>query len=210
MNLKNKISTGHTLAWGVFLFVSAFLFFLPSFSFAGEADIAGELDLTTFQKLLYQFFTGIGGIAVWFGGTLLDYSITILLVNMGNLLSSESTIGKEISNLWEIIRDLFNLAFIFGLIYLGFKTILRIDESQTRKTLGMIIIAALLINFSLYTTKVVIDFSNLLAFEIYELITPEHPYESALGYEAAGIGGQFLEMTKFIVVLPIFLYQRFI
>jgi hypothetical protein len=68
--------------------------------------------------------------------------------------------------MWVIIRDFMNLFFIFGLVYIGFKMILNSSDSNTRRWLVNLIIAALLINFSLFFTKVVVDVSNQLAAQI--------------------------------------------
>ena len=70
-----------------------------------------------------------------------------------------------------MIRDLFNILFIFSLVYIGLRTILDSDDSRTKKMLGMLIAAALLINFSLYIAKVVVDVSNFTTVQIYKTAT---------------------------------------
>tara|TARA_B100000508_G_scaffold136427_1_gene129463 strand:- start:9299 stop:11812 length:2514 start_codon:yes stop_codon:yes gene_type:complete len=114
---------------------------------------------------LYNIMTSIGGFFTWIGGGILDYSVALLVVNMGELLNGN--IGVAVDNLWQLIRDLFNVLFIFALIWLGLQTILYADDSNLRKTLGGLIVAALLINFSLFITKAIVDFSNIAATQIY-------------------------------------------
>lgn len=146
-------------------------------------------------KTLYNLFTGIGALAIWIGGFLLDYSISLLVVDMGWFIKT-ANLGPGISMLWMVIRDLFNLAFIFSLIYLGFKTILRINESQTKRTLVTILAAALLINFSLFFTKFIIDFSNLAAYEIYKAIEIKGTTSIFFGnIEVSGVAGEFIQLT---------------
>jgi len=153
-----------------------------------------KLNLAAWQKALYNLFTGFGGIFLWLGGFMLDYSIKLLVVDMGGSIESFG-IGPAIDGIWAIIRDVFNLFFIFGLIFIGFKTILGIDDNAAKKTLGSLLIAALLINFSLYATKVVIDFSNIAAYEIYQLIQIDGSYSSAIFGDVEGIAGKFMSMT---------------
>ncbi len=109
---------------------------------------------------------GFGKIVGW-AGSILDYAINDYVVGFGDRMSGN--IGVVVNDTWAIVRDLFNLTFIFGLVYIGFKMILRSDDSNTRRWLVNLIIAALLVNFSLFITKFVIDFSNIVAVEIINM-----------------------------------------
>ncbi len=109
---------------------------------------------------------GIGAMITWFGGKFLEITIDKLILNLGSLL--RSGIGASIEVVWTLIRDMANLIFIFGFIYIGISTIINADNSQAKRMLASIIIGALLINFSLYFTKIVIDVSNYLSVEIYK------------------------------------------
>jgi hypothetical protein len=64
---------------------------------------------------------------------------------------------------WGIVRDICNVFFILALLYVAIKTILGLNVSDNKKLIAYIVIIALLINFSLFATKVVIDMSNVLA-----------------------------------------------
>lgn len=133
---------------------------LPTIALAQEAA-----DPEGLGGVLYSIFTTIGGVFTWVGGGLLDYAVTILVIRMGDLLTGN--IGVAVNTLWTVIRDLFNILFIFGLIWIGLQTILRIGSNNIQRTLGGLIVAALLINFSLFITKAIIDFSNIAATQIY-------------------------------------------
>lgn len=63
---------------------------------------------------------------------------------------------------WGIMRDVCNIFFIFILLYSAFKLILNVGHGE-KGTIIAVIIIGLLINFSLFTTKVLIDSSNILA-----------------------------------------------
>ncbi len=109
--------------------------------------------------------TGIGWL-VGQAGKAFDYAISEFIVGFGNLYVN-GNVGDTIDNLWSTVRDIFNLTFIFGLVYIGFKMILDSSDSSARKMLVSLIGAALLVNFSLFITKFVIDFSNIAATQIF-------------------------------------------
>ncbi len=108
--------------------------------------------------------TGIGWV-VGQAGKAFDYAISEFIVGFGRLYITGT--GETIDALWGTVRDIFNLTFIFGLVYIGFKMILDSSDSSARKMLVSLIGAALLVNFSLFITKFVIDFSNIAATQVY-------------------------------------------
>lgn len=71
---------------------------------------------------------------------------------------------------WAVIRDIANVLFIFTILYIAIRHILQLGGSDTKKLLKSLIIAALLINFSLFFTKVIIDAGNVLARVFYNNI----------------------------------------
>ncbi len=87
---------------------------------------------------------------------------------------------------WAVVRDIANLFFIIALIYVAIKTILDMGHSNSKKMVATIIMIALIINFSLFVTKVVIDGSNILAKIFYNNITPVDKNGSPLTAENGG------------------------
>lgn len=74
-------------------------------------------------------------------------------------------IGVE--NSWKIVRDITNMILVFSLLYLGIKTIIEGQGFADKKTLISIIIAAVLINFSLVFVKdIAFTISNSVGNEI--------------------------------------------
>ncbi len=106
----------------------------------------------------------------WLSGELLDASLNSTVFGMGTWINSGS-LGITIDTAWSLIRDICNLAFIFGFIFVGIRTILDPDHADTKRFVSRIIIGALLINFSLFFVKVIIDFSNFTAMQIYTSLT---------------------------------------
>ncbi|MFH1859180.1 MAG: hypothetical protein ABIJ80_02905 [Patescibacteria group bacterium] len=60
-----------------------------------------------------------------------------------------------------------NLFFIFILLYIAIATILQLAGFDWKKTIAKLVVAALLINFSLFFTRVIIDVSNMFAVNFY-------------------------------------------
>ena len=114
---------------------------------------------------------GIAGWILWAAASLFDAVINNFVLQMGALITGGNTngiaIGESIDKTWSIVRDLVNLTFIFGLVYVGLRTILNVG-TDTKKLLASILIGALLVNFSLFISKIVIDVSNITATEIYQ------------------------------------------
>lgn len=111
----------------------------------------------------------ITGFILGVAGNLFNKTMELFVLQMGGLIAGPGGvgIGLSINVIWRIVRDLVNLTFIFGLVYIGFKTILNAG-TDTKKLLASIIIGALLVNFSLFISKVVIDVSNVTASQIYK------------------------------------------
>jgi len=68
---------------------------------------------------------------------------------------------------WKVVRDFCNIFFIFILLYSAFTTILDMKGPKAKEIIVNIIIIGLLINFSLFITRVLVDFSNITARVFY-------------------------------------------
>lgn len=150
---------------------------------AKEAIVAPVVDAVNgaIQQVLFTFVINVFGFFVWVSGILLNNAIDFFVIGFGGTFKY-SGLGIAVNNMWVIIRDFVNLGFIFGLLYIGFKMILGSDGSNTRRWLVNLIIAALLVNFSLFATKFVVDFSNQIAAEIAV---------EGLGAQQTGVNGKY-------------------
>ena len=95
--------------------------------------------------------------------------------------NSSSYSHDFINKAFGAVRDVANIFFIIALLYVAIKTILDIGVTNSKKAIGAIVIVALLINFSLFFTQIIIDGSNILAKVFYNQITPENENGGALG-----------------------------
>lgn len=70
---------------------------------------------------------------------------------------------------WQLVRDISNIFFIIILVYTGLMTVFS-GKSNMKQVLPNLILNALLINFSLFGTRVVIDISNITARVFYNSV----------------------------------------
>lgn len=154
------------------------------------------LPLTAHAEFTLQgAIIAIPGFFLYLAGTAFDSATNAFVLQMGGLITGSNSLGIglgiSIDKVWTIVRDIVNLTFIFGLVYVGFKTILNAD-TNTKKMLASIIIGALLVNFSLYISKVVIDVSNVTASEIYNNMGLEKFSNANTRLPELGIAGAFM------------------
>ena len=133
---------------------------------SGIADLASDVFLAPFGWLAILILQ-IATLLTYLSGTILNFVVQYTVLDFADKI-------KEISGIniaWRTIRDLANMGFIFILLYAAIKTILGVG-GETQKLIRNIVIVAVLINFSLFFTKIVIDISNVLAIFFYDAIAP--------------------------------------
>lgn len=116
-----------------------------------------------FKKGVALAMLMLSGSILFGAGVLLNYAVDYTVIRMADFVNNLTVIDTG----WQTFRDLANITFIFILIYIAVSTILSLSTRATRKTLVSIIIVALLLNFSLFFTKVIIDTSNIIAIQFY-------------------------------------------
>ncbi|MEZ4194889.1 MAG: hypothetical protein R3B53_00615 [Candidatus Paceibacterota bacterium] len=142
-----------------------FLFF-PEISNA-QLGAVGSAVGSGIEWLLWTFVNVFFGWMVWVGGELLNVGVNTYVIGFGAQYESTG-LGFAIDSLWVVIRDIFNLTFIFGLVLIGLKMIFNADDAGNKRMLVSLIMAALLVNFSLFITKFVVDFSNIAAYQLVD------------------------------------------
>ncbi len=92
------------------------------------------------------------------------YVVTLFFNAILNIIiQSEMYDDPFISGAWTVVRDLSNIFFILILLYVAIKTVVGMGGHETKSMISSVIIMAILINFSLFFTRIVIDSSNILA-----------------------------------------------
>jgi hypothetical protein len=123
--------------------------------FNGTLAIIGEFSLR-----ISAFFLSVSGM-------LLNISI-ILTLNIKALYEATPAIDQ----VWLVIRNLSSMFIIFALIYTSILTILDAAKTSASTLIKNIIMAGILINFSLFFTKTLIDASNLVSLQFYRALVP--------------------------------------
>lgn len=147
------------------------------FSNVGQiAATQGGCKVTEFGcQIIERVVPGIAEILLKFASLLTGFAAIIL---NGVVYLTVVKISENYSNIpaidtaWKTIRDLANMGFIFILLYAAIQTIIGVGK-DTQKLIVKVIVIAVLINFSLFFTKLIIDASNILAITFYDAIAPE-------------------------------------
>ncbi|MFA6445770.1 MAG: hypothetical protein WCW14_00780 [Candidatus Paceibacterota bacterium] len=149
-----------------------------------------KIVLSVVVILLDWVFLPIASLGLTLAGNLLDISIDYSIYKMSSLLGT----GGPILTIWILIRDLANVALIFGLLYAAIAQILDLSGRDVKKMVGGIIIAALFINFSMFITKVIIDTGNIVATQVYqEIKTKGVPGNSKVTLSEAVMNALYLQ-----------------
>ncbi len=156
-------------------FFVAALLFVPEISYAAEPSMLGKAwDFVTdgASSLLFTLLEPIANFIFWVAGLFVVVMGKLLDMGIAMTISSSLYQNLQVINVgWTTVRDFSNMFFIFALLYIAIKTILGLAGSSTKKWVANLIIAAILINFSLFATKVVIDAGNVLAMGFWEKMT---------------------------------------
>lgn len=128
---------------------------------------------------------------------------------IGDLVDNPSGNGSTvIGEVWKNIRDISSIFFIGMLLYASFSMILGVGGSNVNQLIVSMVLAGLLMNFSLFGTRLVIDASNTAALVFYNAITPsggpgqprfgQNGITSGLGSAVDSIGNYGLAADAFI------------
>ena len=108
-----------------------------------------------------QVILSIAAWILWTCGVLLNFSIVTFVVKMKTAVDNV----KAVYVIWQTVRDLANMFFIFILLFIAIQTILQMGDYK--KMLRNVVLVALFINFSFFFTGVMIDASNIVALQFY-------------------------------------------
>jgi len=142
-------------------------------------------------------------------GLLFDWLVGHTIVTFG---SSFYTAGVQtgINIGWTVFRDIANILIIGLFVFIAISIILGLKEYGQKKYIARIIIIAILINFSLLFTKMIVDFSNFTARQFYYAATASGLPATNTGasginsgatgaaitdFADKGIAGKFIAMT---------------
>ncbi len=117
-----------------------------------EAAIDAALAILKYLAFIPLFITGI---LDFIAGTAL-----LWVIRISDVVSFTHNSAVNIG--WPIARDFANILIVLGFIAIAVATILRFKEYEAKSLLVKLIVAALLVNFSLLICGVIIDGSNII------------------------------------------------
>ncbi|MEK7500717.1 MAG: hypothetical protein AAB642_01160 [Patescibacteria group bacterium] len=141
------------------MMLAVLLLLAPQAASAGWLDNAVTNWLTdsalgTVLEILHLFVSFVGYILITLAASVVNFAfnfqqfLEVPVVQIG----------------WTLTRDIANMAFILLMLVMAFGTILRMESYGWKKMLPKLVVMALLINFSLIISGVVLDVANSLAY----------------------------------------------
>lgn len=127
----------------------------------GIGVISGTFVGCIAQLVYYFFYVPIQ----WFAGimgNLFDFFL-------GYSLSDTSYRAEFAVRGWQLVRDISNIFFIIILVWTGLSAVFN-TKTNMKSVVASLILNAILINFSLFATRVVIDISNVVARVFYNSV----------------------------------------
>lgn len=173
---------------------------VPEFAHAGFiSDAIGFGTDALMAPIAYmaQMVLQLANLLVWLAGVLLNNVIRFTVIDMKTNLDTASVVNDA----WKVIRDVCNMLFIFVLVYSAIRTMLGMDRSA-KELIKNIVIVAVLINFSLFFTKFVIDASNLVSLTFYDAIAPGQQ-TGAMSYLGYGIADALISPMRLQTIFAI-------
>jgi hypothetical protein len=179
--LKKLIAYGFLPFMVVFFAVSPLLGVNVVFAQGGCELQPGGFDALMCMGTLLSgatiMFNMILGLLLYLIGKILDFAIQFSIlgeyVPPGEVATGTGGLYRSdtVNVAWNLLRDIINMSFIFILLYVAIGTVLNIQNINWKKQVSQIIIAAILVNFSLFLTRVVIDAGNIVANGFYQELT---------------------------------------
>ncbi len=138
---------------------------------------------------LGQILLQISAWVLWLAAQFFEFSLSYGL-NFKDLLDKTKLV--EIG--WKIFRDIANITFIFVLLFISINMIIGSNAFGAKSLLAKVLITAVLINFSLFITKAVVDVSNIMALQFYGKMSGDGGGTIGDGKGlGTGIAAQFME-----------------
>jgi hypothetical protein len=121
-----------------------------------------------FRSLVSNTAASLIWIARWllvFSGALFNWLVDNTIVHFGAVYTS--LVQKAVQDAWTAFRDIANILIIGIFAFIAISIILGLKTFGQKKLIANVLIVAVLINFSLLFSQIIIDASNFTATQIY-------------------------------------------
>ncbi|MDB5259664.1 MAG: hypothetical protein JWO73_872 [Candidatus Taylorbacteria bacterium] len=149
--------------------IAAGVFVLPNLA---HADVTAMITGVAMEHVIFPTLANLGAIALMISTIFLRMTAFLLnqalfaTTHMADIVAGTPAIGL----IWKMVRDFSSIFLIFMLLFYAITMILGLDTQGFKKLVINIVMAGLLINFSLFFTKLAIDTSNIIALGFYKAI----------------------------------------
>lgn len=117
----------------------------------------------------YPFMSALGTLLLTFSisiliviGAIFDQFLSALVVSFQDTLIAINLLGG-IQIAWQLFRDIANVAIIGVFVFVAIMTILGSTEYGTKRLVARVLIVAILINFSLLFTRIIVEGTNFVS-----------------------------------------------
>ncbi|MCX6723562.1 MAG: hypothetical protein NT155_00095 [Candidatus Staskawiczbacteria bacterium] len=184
---------GRKTLFFVFAFFVVAAFAVPQLAFASVLDAIGRSMFNGMVTLVLLMPLLVTSVAADAAGIILAWTLSI-----ASAVSYTKSPAVNIG--WPIVRDLANMIVVLGFVIIGISTALRVKEYEAKQLLVKLIIAALLINFSLVLCGLFIDGTNILMNFFFSNIKNAHAYARSISNSFAMVSKVFT--TDWTVFAP--------
>ncbi|OGG72614.1 hypothetical protein A3A38_03195 [Candidatus Kaiserbacteria bacterium RIFCSPLOWO2_01_FULL_53_17] len=165
---------------------------------------AAGLTAWLFYESIGAGLINLAGIFLGIAQLLLDVTIEYTIVGFNRLISA--TVLQELNLVWTLFRDIANIVIIGMFTFIAISTILGSETFGARKMIAKVLVVAVLINFSLLFTRVIIESSNFVARHFYQAMLPQTAASAAASSQSVidtitnnterqGISASFVRLT---------------
>lgn len=116
-----------------------------------------------------SLFLDIGGGLLRLAGYFFDILIKYIVIEFGQTMEKIGAM-KAINIGWTVFRDFSNILIIGFFVFVAISIILGLSEFGQKRLIANVLVVAVLMNFSLLFTKLIIDGSNFFAYQVYSTI----------------------------------------
>jgi hypothetical protein len=130
---------------------------------SSECSTSGVSFTGCIAAMVYYVGPGLGA---WILGWASYFLSSVVYLSLQSIVYAQNflTIG------WVFVRDVANMFFIFILVYIAFMIMFKAETTKTISALAWTIAMALLINFSFFFTRLVIDAGNIIGTQFYNAL----------------------------------------
>ncbi len=145
---------------------------IEAFSWIPKANAAwdpgGEPLMSSIAYIVGILITGLN-IGMWVLFQLLDIVLDPFFIFDLQPGGADGPLLIMLRNIWELVRDLMNVIFAILLIIGAVMTIIKSNTELVKNYRGKFVIAIILINFSWFIPRVILDVSQVLTYTVYQI-----------------------------------------